>query len=230
MAQIEQRALADGFRRPDSSRAAGWRAASSRLGTVSTYMADDITRNHVNQCRNAPFTWLHFHPSPAPKMRKIRGLTLAKERSSLERDWITSNGHPQIHLPPASFHASPRCFPSPNRIFSMICGAISSRARNFSFGCRVRRGAEACRSAFHTRRLCPLGASRSIAHRALPDRRHRIAQSPAFVHYLFSGAPGPEYWPRKHASSRPGYCLREDCRQPTLKSKAHAPTLFVNVG
>ena len=32
--------------------------------------------------KNIRFTWLHFHPSPAPKMRKIRGLTLAKERSS----------------------------------------------------------------------------------------------------------------------------------------------------
>ena len=32
--------------------------------------------------KNIRFTWLHFYPSPASKMRKIRGLTLAKERSS----------------------------------------------------------------------------------------------------------------------------------------------------
>src|SRR5208283_4356327 len=58
----------------------GWGAAvGDGLDVHGRMIAKTARRNN----KNIRITWLHFHPSPAPKMRKIRGLTLAKVRSSV---------------------------------------------------------------------------------------------------------------------------------------------------
>ena len=81
MAEVEQRALADALAVPIAlAQQDGGRGAAVGDGFDIHGRRIAETPRTIN--KNIRFTWLHFHPSPAPKMRKIRGLTLAKERSS----------------------------------------------------------------------------------------------------------------------------------------------------